>query len=46
MARNFFIQVGAMNYGIELDAIIELDLLTVCRAVLNLDDYILTAIKG
>lgn len=45
-AKNFGIQVGAMNYGIELDAIIGLDLLIACRAVINLEDRILTASKG
>lgn len=44
-AGNFNIQVGAMNYGIEIDAIIGLDLLTTCRVVMNLDDYMLKAIK-
>lgn len=44
-ANNFKIQIGAMNYGIAIDAIIGLDLLTTCRVVLNLDDYILKSIK-
>lgn len=44
-ATNFYIQVGAMNYGIELEAIIGLDLLTACRVMMNLDNYTLTATK-
>lgn len=44
-ARNFNIQVGAMNYGIELEAIIGLDLLTECKVIMNLCEYSLTAIK-
>ena len=45
LATNFSIQVGAMNYGIELEAIIGLDLLTVCKVVMNLENYTLTAVK-
>lgn len=45
-ATNFDIQVGAMNYGIELDAIIGLDLLTACKVVMNLENYTLIAAKG
>ena len=45
-AANFNIQIGAMNYGIEIDAIIGLDLLTACRTVMDLNDYLLTASKG
>ncbi len=44
-AANFGIQIGAMNYGIELEAIIGLDLLTACKVVMNLENYTLTAIK-
>ncbi|WP_207642403.1 retropepsin-like aspartic protease [Pseudobacteroides cellulosolvens] len=44
-ATNFDIQVGAMNYGIDLDAIIGLDLLTACKVVMNLEAYTLTALK-
>ncbi|TYQ18279.1 UNVERIFIED_CONTAM: hypothetical protein Cloal_0703 [Acetivibrio alkalicellulosi] len=44
-ATNFDIQVGTMNYGIELDAIIGLDLLTACKVVMNLEAYTLTAYK-
>lgn len=44
-AANFGIQIGAMNCGIELDAIIGLVLLTACKVVTNLENYTLTAIK-
>lgn len=42
----FHIQVGAMDYGIELEAIIGLDLLTACHAVMDLSTFILTTSKG
>jgi predicted aspartyl protease len=38
---DFRIQVGAMDYGIELEAIIGLDMLTRCRAVLDLNSFTL-----
>lgn len=38
---NFNIQVGAMDYGIELNAIIGLDLLIKCRALLDLNKFTL-----
>jgi predicted aspartyl protease len=38
---DFRIQVGAMDYGIELEAIIGLDMLTGCRVVLDLNNFIL-----
>ena len=37
----FHIQVGAMDYGIELEAIIGLDMLTGCKAVLDLNSFTL-----
>ncbi|HOJ10359.1 MAG TPA: hypothetical protein PK733_07175 [Clostridiales bacterium] len=38
----FPIQVGAMDYGIELEAIIGLDMFTRCnKAVLDLNDFTL-----
>lgn len=42
--NNFHIQVGAMDYGISLEAIIGLDLLTAFRSVLDLEKFTLTAI--
>jgi len=41
---DFHIQVGAMDYGIELDAIIGLDLLKKCSAVLDLNNFILITV--
>ena len=41
---DFHIQVGAMDYGIELEVIIGLDLLTKCSAVLDLNKFILTTV--
>jgi predicted aspartyl protease len=38
---SFNIQVGAMDYGIELEAIIGLDMLTSCKAVLDLNNFTL-----
>jgi len=43
-ASNFHIQVGAMDYGIELEAIIGLDLLIKCSAILDLNNFILTTL--
>lgn len=34
-----------MNYGIELETIIGIDLLTAYKVVMNLEAYTLTAIK-
>lgn len=45
LASDFCIQIGTMNYGIEIDAIIGLDLLTACETIMDLNDYILTANK-
>ena len=39
--EKFHIQVGAMDYGIELEAIIGLDLLTKSKAVLDLNNFLL-----
>jgi predicted aspartyl protease len=44
-ATNFNIQVGAMNYGIDLDAIIGLDLLIACKVVMDLENFTLIAAK-
>jgi hypothetical protein len=44
-AIDFHIQVGAMDYGIELEAIIGLDLLTKCRVVLDLNEFTLLTIN-
>ena len=41
---DFHIQVGAMDYGIELEAIIGLDLLTKCCAILDLNKFILITV--
>lgn len=41
-ASNFHIQVGTMDYGIELEAIIGLDLLKECGTLLDLKNLILT----
>lgn len=42
--KDFHIQIGAMDYGIELEAIIGLDLLTRCGATIDLDKFILVSI--
>lgn len=42
----FYIQVGAMDYGIELEAIIGLDLLTACHAIMDLNNFILSTPEG
>ena len=42
--KKFHIQIGAMDYGIILEAIIGLDLLTAFRSVIDLEKYRLTAI--
>ncbi len=41
--KKFHIQIGAMDYGITLEAIIGLDLLTAFRSVIDLEIYMLTA---
>lgn len=41
---DFHIQVGAMDYGISLEAIIGLDLLTKAKAVLDLNNFIITTL--
>ena len=40
-AENFTLEIGAMNYGFELDGIIGLDLLQQMRAIINLDRLII-----
>ena len=41
---DFNIQVSAMDYGIELDAIIGLDMLVKCKVLLDLDKLTLEAV--
>ncbi len=41
VASDFHIQVSAMDYGIELEAIVGLDLLTHCRATMDLNNFTL-----
>ena len=41
-ASDFHIQVGAMDYGIALEAIIGLDLLKECHAALDLKNFVST----
>lgn len=36
-AENFSLEIGAMNYGFELDGIIGLDLLQQVKAIINID---------
>ena len=36
-AKKFPIEIGAMNYGFELDGIIGLDLLQQIKAIINID---------
>ncbi|PLR75812.1 hypothetical protein CU633_19020 [Bacillus sp. V3-13] len=38
---NFTLEIGAMNYGFELDGIIGLDLLQQMKAIINLDKLII-----
>lgn len=44
IVKEFHIQVGAMDYGIDLDAIIGLDMLTACKAVLDLNSFTLVTV--
>lgn len=43
--KNFKIDVGAMQYGFEIDAIVGMDLLKQAKAIVNLGEMILTAAK-
>jgi hypothetical protein len=36
-AENFSLEIGAMNYGFDLDGIIGLDLLQQMKAIINID---------
>ncbi|WP_338452615.1 retropepsin-like aspartic protease [Niallia oryzisoli] len=40
-ADNFTVEIGAMDYGFELDGIIGLDLLQQMKAIINLDKLII-----
>ena len=40
-AEGFSLEIGAMNYGFDLDGIIGLDLLQQLKAVINIDDLLL-----
>lgn len=40
-ADNFTLEIGAMNYGFDLDGIVGLDLLQQVKAVINLDKLII-----
>lgn len=40
-ANHFLIEIGAMDYGFELDGIIGLDLLQQVKAIINLDKLII-----
>ena len=40
-ADNFTLEIGAMDYGFELDGIIGLDLLQQMKAIINLDKLII-----
>ncbi len=44
-ATNFNIQIGAMQYGFEIDAIVGTDILKQAKAIVNLGEMILTAAK-
>ncbi|HHW38017.1 MAG TPA: hypothetical protein GXX18_12360 [Bacillales bacterium] len=39
--EDFFLEIGAMNYGFDLDGIIGLDLLQQLKAVINIDELTL-----
>ena len=39
--ENFSIQIGAMNYGFDLDGILGLDFLREIRAIINIDELFL-----
>ncbi|GAA0322125.1 hypothetical protein GCM10008931_11970 [Oceanobacillus oncorhynchi subsp. oncorhynchi] len=39
--RKFVLEIGAMNYGFELDGIIGLDLLRQMKAIINIDELTL-----
>ncbi|WP_088104822.1 hypothetical protein [Halalkalibacter urbisdiaboli] len=39
--EDFALEIGAMNYGFDLDGIIGLDLLRQLKAVINIDDLTL-----
>lgn len=43
--KNFKIDVGAMQYGFEIDAIVGIDILKQAKAIVNLGEMILTAAK-
>ena len=40
-ATKFALEIGAMNYGFELDGIIGMDLLQKIKAIINIDELIL-----
>ena len=40
LATNFCIQIGTMDYGIELDAIIGLDFLVKCKVIMYLNAFV------
>ena len=42
VVTNFEVEIGAMNYGIELDGICGLDFLLQCRAIIDLGKLELT----
>lgn len=37
-AKDFALEIGAMNYGFDLDGIIGLDLLQELKSIINLDE--------
>lgn len=39
--KDFALEIGAMNYGFDLDGIIGLDLLQQLKAIINIDKLIL-----
>lgn len=45
-ALDFCIQIGAMDYGIKLDAIIGLDFLMKCKVIMDLDNMVLKTVIG